>query len=164
MLLKEFEGEQQIHHVHIIEVLFWIWVHGLPHMARNECLGRMIGSSLGRVEEVNMDNNEVIWGEFMWIHIIIDISKPLMSKKRIKIGNSEFFWVQFSYECLPNFCYCCGSIGHGHQDCEKWKLSKENFVCPMVTRWGHNYLGIEVVRPSSRGGRQSLGILHHRLA
>lgn len=27
------------------------------------------------------------------------------------------YWVCFSYERLPDFCYSCGKMGHGHCDC-----------------------------------------------
>lgn len=43
------------------------------------------------------------------------------------IGSDYPYWVRFTYERLPDFCYCCGCMGHGHQECEKWQSSKEVF-------------------------------------
>lgn len=37
------------------------------------------------------------------------------------------FWVRLSYEKLHDFYYCCGIIGHGHRECEKWLGDKEKF-------------------------------------
>lgn len=65
-------------------------------MAKNAFIGRMIGSTLSRVKEVDVDDGEVVWSEFMWVRVSVDRSKPLVRKKRMKIGAFEPVWVCFS--------------------------------------------------------------------
>lgn len=47
-------------------------------MAQKEYIGQMVGTSLSRVEEVDLDYGEVEWGEFMRIKVSIDITQPLL--------------------------------------------------------------------------------------
>lgn len=68
---------------------------------------------------------EVVWNEFMRVCIKLDVTKPLVRGKRIKIGSSESTWVKFIYEKLPDYCYYCGLLSHGHWECEEWIALKE---------------------------------------
>lgn len=61
-------------------------------------------------------DGEVIWNEFMRIKVKLDVTKPLARRKRKNFGDEEAVWVQFAYERLSKFCYCCGIIGHCHRD------------------------------------------------
>lgn len=92
----------------------------LPMMARNEFMGRLIGDSLGQTVEVDMVDGEVVWNEAMRIRMKLNVTKPLVRRKRKKIGDGEAVWVRLAYERLPEFCYYYGIIGHCHRDCEWW--------------------------------------------
>lgn len=50
-------------------------------MARNEYISKMIEASLGKVEEVDLEERAVEWGEFIRIWIHIDITKLLLYAK-----------------------------------------------------------------------------------
>lgn len=58
-------------------------------VGRNEYIGKLIGTSLGKVEEVEVDNDEVIWGKFMRIRVKMDISEPLVRGKKLKVGETR---------------------------------------------------------------------------
>lgn len=45
-------------------------------MAQNEFVDRLIGNSLGQTIEVDLEEGEVEWGEYMIIWVKIDIWKP----------------------------------------------------------------------------------------
>lgn len=100
-------------------------MYDLPIMAKNEYTKREIGVVLGRVEEVGIDEGEVEWGEFMRIRASIKDSKPLLRWKRLNIGLSKLVWVRFEYERLPDICFSCGVLGHGHKECPKWEKWKQ---------------------------------------
>lgn len=44
--------------------LFWVRIYNLPLMVRNYYIGEVIGKSLGVVEEVDLDLEEVEWGVY----------------------------------------------------------------------------------------------------
>lgn len=107
VLLQEVDGSQQVHQIKLTEALFWVRLHDLPLIARNEYIGNLIGRKIGRVEEVDLEKGEMAWGEYMRVCVCIDVTKPLLRGKKINIGSAEPIWVRFSYKSLPNFCYCC---------------------------------------------------------
>lgn len=52
-------------------------------MARNEYISGLVGASIGRVEEVDLEYGEIKWGEFMRVRITLDITKPLIRRKKM---------------------------------------------------------------------------------
>lgn len=105
VLIKEVNGNQPIHRIQLTEALFWIRMHDLPLSARNEYVGKLIGSKVGQVEEVELEEGEMAWGEFMRVRIKIDVTKPLLRGKMLNLGSNGPVWVCFSYERLPDFCF-----------------------------------------------------------
>jgi hypothetical protein len=81
-------------------------------------VGFKIGSSVGEVEEVDTDRNGIGWGEFLWVKILIDLSKPLPRGRKLKF-EGESTWISFQYERLLKFCFNCGVISHSHEGCQK---------------------------------------------
>lgn len=77
VLFKKFDGTQQVHQIQITKSLFWVRIHYLSHLARNKYIGHLIGSSLGKLSEVNLEKGELEWGEYMQVRICLDITKPL---------------------------------------------------------------------------------------
>lgn len=55
VLVSEVDGFKQIHEIKLEEALLWVRIHNLPLVARNEYMGNVIGNSLGRVEEVDLE-------------------------------------------------------------------------------------------------------------
>lgn len=44
---------------------FWVGIHNLPLMARDQEIGELVGNSIEKLEEVDLEVEEVEWGEFM---------------------------------------------------------------------------------------------------
>lgn len=80
-------------------------------------MGNIIGSKIGKVEEVDGEEGGMVWGEYMWIRVVVDVSKPLLRGKRLCLGGREPMWIRFPYERLPDYCYLCGRVGHQYKDC-----------------------------------------------
>jgi hypothetical protein len=55
------------------------------------------GSSVGMVEEVDVDEEGVGWGEFLRVQILLDVTKPL-SRGRMITLKQKVLWVAFQYE------------------------------------------------------------------
>ncbi|XP_042972923.1 uncharacterized protein At4g02000-like [Carya illinoinensis] len=105
VLTKEFEGHLQAHEVSMTTADFWVRIHDLPMIACNEYVGKLIGDTLGKVIEVDVDYDDLAWGEYMRVRLALDITKPLLRRKRISLGDHREYWVRFTYERLPDFCY-----------------------------------------------------------
>jgi len=50
-----------------------------------ETMGIQIRSSMGQVEEVETEEDGVGWGEYLWVRIRLDITKPLARGRVLKI-------------------------------------------------------------------------------
>lgn len=100
-----------------MKALFWIYLHDLPLMARNVYMGCLIRNSFSQVVEVDREEDEVTWGEYLRMRININITKPHLRGKGVNIRIDKPYWIRFSYERLPNFCYICGRLGHGMKEC-----------------------------------------------
>ncbi|KAF5463842.1 hypothetical protein F2P56_013970 [Juglans regia] len=77
VLMTEVEGCQQVHQIQITEALFWIRLHDLPLIARNEYVRNLIRKVVGEVVEMDLDEGEMKWG-FMRVRIKLDIMIPLL--------------------------------------------------------------------------------------
>lgn len=66
-------------------------------------MGHLIGGSIGEVLEVDTEENDMAWGEFMRVQVLVNVSKPLLKGNKIEVGSEASGWIHFSYECLPNF-------------------------------------------------------------
>lgn len=125
--VKEFDGLQQVKDIKMVDTSFWIRVFDQPLMTQNEYIKCLIGNALRRFEEVNLDHGEVEWGEFMHIRANLDITKPLLRKKKLNIGLPKVVWLNFKYDRLPDFCFCYRVLSHNHKDCKIWKATPKNY-------------------------------------
>uniref|UniRef100_A0A7N2LPN5 DUF4283 domain-containing protein n=1 Tax=Quercus lobata TaxID=97700 RepID=A0A7N2LPN5_QUELO len=99
---------------------FWLQIHNLPLSRMNRANAEAIGSSLGRVEQVDTSPNGECRGRCIWIRVTIDITQPLYRGRFVDLGDSEPLWVSFQYERMPVFCYWCGLMNHDEKDCKLW--------------------------------------------
>ncbi|KAK6119800.1 hypothetical protein DH2020_046455 [Rehmannia glutinosa] len=118
LVLQEFEG-LNFRDVDVPRhTRFWIQVHNLPDYGMTEKIGRIIGDGLGISLEVDSDSEGRCLGSFLRVRTLIDVSKPLRRGAPIRLGSdSNKIWLDFKYERVPDFCYVCGIIGHGHSEC-----------------------------------------------
>lgn len=125
ILVKDFEGTKQVKNICMAKASFWIKVHDLPWMARNEFIGHELGNTLGKLEKIDVEYGEVVWGEFMNLKVCIDITKPLLWQKKLNMGGSESAWLRFTYKRLPNLCFWCGVLDHSQKECELWPQTSD---------------------------------------
>ena len=96
---------------------FWVQVWGLPFENMTEEVGRVIGSKIGHVLEVDRRSWQDEQAKFMRIKVEIPIDKPLRRGGYITNEEGGRSWVTFKYERLPTFCYNCGILGHDNRHC-----------------------------------------------
>ncbi len=80
--------------------------------------GQKIGALVGLVEEVDVNDDEPGWGEYLRVKVMVDLSKPLARGRMLHVQNRSI-WIAFKYEKLPKLCYRCEIIIHGQQGCNR---------------------------------------------
>lgn len=95
---------------------FWVRMLNLPLACMSLNVGHQIGSAMGHVEEVDVDEGGMGWGEYLRVKITLDLQKPLMRGRILKINGSRVL-ISFQYERLPKICFSCGVIKHGKMGC-----------------------------------------------
>jgi hypothetical protein len=114
--VEDFNGSIAPAKMEFNKAFFWVRMFHLPLGCMSEAMGVKLGSSVRLVEEVETDEDGIGWGEYLRVRICLDISKPLVRGRVLKL-NGEITWVAFQYERLPRFCFQCGIICHGEGGC-----------------------------------------------
>ncbi|KAL9422785.1 hypothetical protein AB3S75_034961 [Citrus x aurantiifolia] len=87
-----------------------------------------LGAEIGKVEEIETDAAGECFGEFFTLRILVDITKPL--KKIIELeqegDDEDDIPMRVMYERLPDFCFCCGRIGHQYRECTHYKSQSKD--------------------------------------
>jgi len=112
----------------------------------NKSTARVIGDEVGEFLEIEADveADDIVAGRFLRLKVRLDIRKPLMRGVTVSLGEGvEDRWCPLSYEYLPEFCDCCGFIGHTDRVCKKKKAKDE------VTLFSRE---LRFVPPKKRGG------------
>ena len=94
----------------------WIQVWNLPIHWMSKETGKKIGAMVGEVKEVIIPQAGGKEGRHIKIMVKTDISQPLMRGAMIQL-NGVPRWIRFKYERCPDFCFCCGRIGHSERTC-----------------------------------------------
>lgn len=149
------------------ETSIWIQIHNVPFNCLSRSMALVLGNSIGRVEDIDCDDNEIWTGPFMRIRVSIDIEKPLLRGVKLRNSDVDVVWCPILYEKLPDFCHSCGIIGHSHRECAyKLSSSKEEGMSGYgewmrasilkrnsSNRWGDSYdtEGTHKTRPPTHG-------------
>jgi hypothetical protein len=115
--LVDYDGVTPLAQLEFDKAAFWVRMSNLPLACMSREVGLNIGSSMGVVEEVDVDDDGVGWGEFLRVRVILDLSKPLPRGRTIRVREKSV-WVTFKYEKIPKFCFKCGVVRHGSRGCE----------------------------------------------
>ncbi|KAI9071659.1 hypothetical protein K1719_046378 [Acacia pycnantha] len=94
------------------QVIGWIRLPKLPARYYHKSIIRSIGGVFGDVIKVDYNTDSGERGKFARIAVVIDLTKPLISKIMV---DGEIIFVE--YEGLPVICYNCGKYGHLQNAC-----------------------------------------------
>lgn len=65
-------------------------------MARIIFTWDLIRNSLGKTIKVDLNVGEIEWGEYMRVRVTLDVTKPIIRKKRLAIEDMKVAWITFS--------------------------------------------------------------------
>ncbi|XP_040987678.1 uncharacterized protein LOC121235396 [Juglans microcarpa x Juglans regia] len=117
-VLKVFDGYTPLNKMSFDDVVLWVQFHNLPLFGMSWECGERMGSSLGVVEEVEVDGDDVGWGRFLRVKILLNLKKPLAKGWGWTITLQGLkTWIPIQYEKLPRFCLKCGRIVHEEKGC-----------------------------------------------
>jgi hypothetical protein len=98
---------------------FWVRMYNLPLACMGKEVVLKIGASVGKVEDVDIIDDEVGWGEYLRVKILLDLSKPLARGRQLHLLGKSV-WILFKYEKILKFCFSCGVIRHGPKGCTQY--------------------------------------------
>uniref|UniRef100_A0A803QDR9 DUF4283 domain-containing protein n=1 Tax=Cannabis sativa TaxID=3483 RepID=A0A803QDR9_CANSA len=97
---------------------FWIQVHSIPFGQKSLKLAKLIGDEVGDFLEVDKITLLKVYGLFLRIRVLIDVSKPITRGILVDFKSiHREKWLNFKYENLPNICYHCGMFDHTLTKC-----------------------------------------------
>jgi hypothetical protein len=114
----DFDDLMPIEDLEFTKAAFWVRMYKLPLACMGKEVGYQVGVTVGEVEDVDVTDDGVGWGEFLQVKIRIDLSKPLARGRIIKL-NGKDLWVAFQYEKISKFCFVCGTVVHDGRRCRE---------------------------------------------
>ena len=103
-VLGNFEGHEKPEEVKLQWCPFRVQIHGLPLGLMTAKIGTVLGESIGDVEEVDVDEEQMAWGCYLCVRVAINISKPLKTGRKIAVEGKDSMLAVFKYEKLFDFC------------------------------------------------------------
>ncbi|XP_019083232.1 PREDICTED: uncharacterized protein LOC104701407 isoform X1 [Camelina sativa] len=108
-MLSLVRWEPVVDHRYPYLIKFWVRIMGVPlHFWADETF-RSIGSDLGEVVEVDIDNGRV--------QVLFDGFKPLVFEASVEFHSGEETSVTLRYERLYGYCRRCSSLCHDVSRC-----------------------------------------------
>ena len=123
ILLQRYDYSIPAKQLRFTKITFWVQIHGLPLRLLDPETAIELGETLGEVL-TDEGEKEMVGGDFVWVRVRIDVSKPLSRGRRVVTDDGTKTWVSFKYKKLTNFCYWCGMVTHDEKECEKWLAGK----------------------------------------
>ncbi|XP_019184648.1 PREDICTED: uncharacterized protein LOC109179603 [Ipomoea nil] len=98
------------------KVLVWIRFPCLPIEYYSASFLQKVGKKIGRPVRVDQATSQVSRGRFARMCVEIDLTKPLISKFKLR-KRTRFI----AYEGIHLVCFGCGMYGHSHEACPENK-------------------------------------------
>ncbi|XP_042954597.1 uncharacterized protein LOC122291010 [Carya illinoinensis] len=115
-VLIPYEGKLCLREMVFDKETFWLQIHNMPLGCMSMEWGNQIGSSVGRVLEVDVEEDGTGWGRYLRVKLQLALMKAIPRGRFINVEQTKH-WVYFRYENLPRICLKCGWFVHGEMGC-----------------------------------------------
>lgn len=119
LVMVPYDRRKELAAVEFNHVPIWIRIFRLPMGMTNKSIAEVVGNVVGEFMDVDVEENGTAAGYYLRVKVKIDIRVPILRGVNIDAeeddGGSR--WCPFEYEFLPEFCHCCGIIGHMDRHC-----------------------------------------------
>jgi hypothetical protein len=86
VVMADFDGNKTIDEVVFAEIPIWVRIMKMPLGMMNKRVREMIGDLIGEVLDVDVDDQEMVIGQFLRVKVRLDIKKPLMRGVTLDMG------------------------------------------------------------------------------
>ncbi|KAH9781813.1 cchc-type domain-containing protein [Citrus sinensis] len=121
MVLTEPKGIGDIANQSFTHTPFWVHLRNMPITWMHKDMVQELGEYIGSVKDVDTDEEGNCIGEIVRLRISVDITKPLQKLLEVETEDEGSIPIPILYERLPDFCFCCGLIGHHYKECIEYK-------------------------------------------
>ncbi|XP_040994343.1 uncharacterized protein LOC121240886 [Juglans microcarpa x Juglans regia] len=120
-IIRKFDGVSQSGKMKFEHEALWVQLHNLPLAHMNCNTGEKVGNSIGRVMEIDVDEEGIEWGKCLQIKVEIDLKRSIVRGPMINASGSKV-WIPFKYEKSPRLCFTCRQILHDTRLCNRQKV------------------------------------------
>ncbi|XP_042953524.1 uncharacterized protein LOC122290065 [Carya illinoinensis] len=117
LVIKEFDGETKPSRIEFDHACLWVQMLDLPLSYMNQKMGEVIGSSIGEVKEVDVQEDGSAWVRCLRVKVKCDLRRSIARGRTILVDGKKS-WIPFRYEKLPRMCFGCGRIVHEKEGCK----------------------------------------------
>lgn len=89
MVFKRITGNEKLAEIQLNEVPFWVQIHGLEFQLLTRYTGEVLGSKIGKVMEIDCEDNSTAWGKCLRVRVMVDITKPLTRGSKVIFNGSS---------------------------------------------------------------------------
>ncbi|XP_019149880.1 PREDICTED: uncharacterized protein LOC109146685 [Ipomoea nil] len=100
-------------------ISIWVQIHDLPTIYASSDFIARIGDYVGTFLAADPHNFGGSWHSFFRIRVRLEVQTPLKRRMKMHRKDGTVQWINFKYERLGTFCFCCGVLGHSEKFCRK---------------------------------------------
>ncbi|XP_031131711.1 uncharacterized protein LOC116033096 [Ipomoea triloba] len=103
LVLQKIESKDSPFDADFSKTEFWVQIHKIPQRFSNPKIAEIIGAHLGEFIKSDLEHFDGTRSALIRVRVILDITKPLKRRIKIKVSPEENICMECKYERLPTF-------------------------------------------------------------